>query len=973
MTEFSFPRSAELEIDVRHGLLGRDAAAPGLLQPQVVRNVEAANQTVLRILREELQHSHTFLFSTAFVTPRAIALLKQELVDFAAAGGHGTVVTSTYLRFNSPAAFAELLNLERLGLSIRVHADPAFHPKGYLFTESGLCTAMIGSSNLTENALVRNHEWNLKITAATGSDLGDQLAGLMHGQIADSEPLTQGWIDAYAADWTPPPRPTRRQRGPAAGTTAAERIEPTPMQREALAALAELRASGERRGLVISATGTGKTMLSALDVRAAGAGSTLFLVHREQILDRTIAEYRRALGGAPDDFGKLSGSSRQIGARHVFATVQTLSKPEVLNDLGPDRFDYIVVDEAHRAVADTYRRVLDHFAPRFLLGMTATPERMDGDDVYALFHHNVPYEIRLHRALEDNLLCPFHYYGVADVALDGPQSGSPQLPGATPELAVLISPDRVDHLIRAVEIYGQASVAPRGLIFCSRIDEARELSAALNRRTLRGQPLRTLALSGSDPVEDREAAVNWLQSGDLDYLLTVDVFNEGVDIPSVNQIILLRQTQSATVFVQQLGRGLRKHDSKEYVVVLDFIGNYQNNYLIPVALFGDESLHKESLNQKLAAAEESGVLPGLSSVRFDQVSQRRVLSSIADTRLDSLPNLKQAIVRLRSRLGRTPDLADFLAAESADPVLLATRRNSYPDLVEHVLRTPLGLTQAQHAWLKQLSHEILPAARGHEFEALAALLVRPALSESDLARVLVDADLPVDRTTLASVGDSFTLATHSARARERYGPPVAAITAGQLRLDDGFVAAYQQNPAFHRAVDDIVATGRTLVAQRYAGAAPFARGYQYSRAEMTRLLGWRRSHASTIYGYKIHQGVCPIFITLHKPDTVSASVRYGDRLIDPRTLQWYSRSKRRLTSPDVAPIIANSVRLEVFVQRDDADGPAHYYLGRATADHVVQTEMPGSQGQLDVVTMQLRLDQPVSSALFDYFHPTLLA
>ena len=215
--------------------------------------------------------------------------------------------------------------------------------------------------------------------------------------------------------------------------------------------------------------------------------------------------------------------------------------------------------------------------------------------------------------------------------------------------------------------------------------QARLLSDALNARTLRGRQLRTVSLGGDDPIAVRESAVEDLEAGRLDYILTVDVFNEGVDIPSVNQIIMLRQTQSAIVFVQQLGRGLRKLPDKECVIVLDFIGNYANNYLIPIARFGDESLNKESLKQHLIAAEEAGVLPGLASVRFDRVAQERVLKSIVSARLDSMPNLKNAIETLRNRLGKVPALSDFLRFDSVDPVLLATKDTSYPALVERVL------------------------------------------------------------------------------------------------------------------------------------------------------------------------------------------------------------------------------------------------------------------------------------------------
>src|SRR6185312_7923965 len=213
------------------------------------------------------------------------------------------------------------------------------------------------------------------------------------------------------------------------------------------------------------------------------------------------------------------------------------------------------------------------------LGMTATPERNDNFNVFELFDYNVPYEIRLNHALAADMLCPFHYFGIADVTY---ADGTTLADGA--ELGTLVRPERARHILKAIETYGQAGVPPRGLIFCARTDEARLLSAELNRHRLRGRELRTIALSGTDAISVREDAVNRLEAGDLDYILTVDIFNEGIDIPSINQVIMLRQTQSAIVFVQQLGRGLRKTVGKEYLIIIDFIGNYANNFMIPIAL-----------------------------------------------------------------------------------------------------------------------------------------------------------------------------------------------------------------------------------------------------------------------------------------------------------------------------------------------------------------------------------------------------
>jgi len=708
-----FTWSNGLNLDVEFGYLNPTVVSPRRHNPQIVLNTEGTS--VLRTLREELSRCESFLFSVAFVTPRAIALLKQELVDFK---GSGRIVTSDYLAFNSPDAFHELLNLEQLDIDVRIHPAKAFHPKGYVFTQAKSVTAMMGSSNLTENALVRNHEWNLKVSAALESDLGVQLADLVARQVVDSIPLTTEWIASYAEAYTPPmPRPQRV-------VVPDEPIEiggivPNTMQDVALASLSAVRSAGHDKAIVISATGTGKTILSALDVRAVDPVRLLFVVHREQILDKTISEYREVLGGSGRDYGKLTGSVKQRDRRYIFATVQTLSQPDVLSQFKPDAFDYVIIDEAHRAAAPTHRRVMEHFTPEFLLGMTATPERTDGFNVFELFDYNVPYEIRLNHALEEEMLAPFHYYGVADLTYEDGRTTTDET-----ALQVLVSPDRVDHLLNALAIYGQAGVQPRGLIFCSRVEEAQKLAEALNTRSLRGRQLRTVALSGKNSVEHREEQVAALERGELDYILTVDVFNEGVDIPTVNQVVMLRQTQSAIVFVQQLGRGLRKADGKDYLVVIDFIGNYANNFLIPIALFGDESLNKESLRQNLIAAEESGVLPGLSSVRFDRIAQERVLRSITETKIDSMQNIKKSIDLLRNRLGRMPALIDFVRFESADPVLLATKDTHYPALLERLYKTyDAGLNQTERKALELLSHEVLTARRLHE-QALVRLLLK---------------------------------------------------------------------------------------------------------------------------------------------------------------------------------------------------------------------------------------------------------
>lgn len=954
--------SGAFEADIRNGFLKSSGAAPGDYSPHLV--VNGPGRSVEHSLVESLRRADSFVFSVAFVTSSAIAQLKQHFLEFR---GSGHIVTSDFLMFNRPDVFRELLKLqEKTGISVLRHRSPAFHPKGYIFRKSNYMTAMVGSSNLTSQALSKNYEWNLKVSAATESALAIDLETAVYEQIQEAEPITEEWVERYSASFVeagPPIGGLGQTKSDAAGP-----IEPNAMQRDALHSLQQARSQGARRAVVISATGTGKTILCALDVRAAQPARFLFVVHREQILDRTIYEFMRVLGGDSEDFGKLTGSSKDFGSKYLFATVQTLAQTRILSELDPKSFDYIVVDEAHRAGAETYQRLLRHFEPDFLLGMTATPERTDGFNVFELFDYNVPYEIRLNRALEAEMLAPFHYYGVTDIEFDDGSTTT----DAT-ELQKLVSTERVEHIVRALDTYGQAGTAPRGLIFCSRKEEARELSHELSKRFLRGRELRTVALTGDDSIAERELRVNQLENGDLDYILTVDVFNEGIDIPSVNQVIMLRQTQSPIVFVQQLGRGLRLADGKDYLVVIDFIGNYNNNFMIPIALFGDETLNRESLRQRLNETVESGALPGLSSVSFDEISRDRVLLSVTQTRLDSLAQLKSALVSMQNRVGQSPALYDFYRFESVDPVLLATKAKHYPDLVERLLGEKHEFSDTESSALELISHEVFATKRLHELVLLEALLQGKHLHLSDLPALFRARGLLVSEAILKTVVDTFTLGGFSDSKVKRYRSGLVVINEGRIELEPVFSESLRNSRKFLVALNDLITTGTLLIESRYESETLFTPGLQYSRQDAAHLLGWPRKFASTIYGVKTDTalGVCAIFVTLEKSDEVSASTDYKDQLLDLATMRWFTKSNRRATSKDVAPIVRNQVELHVFVKKDDAEGTNHYYLGQAESFEAEETTMIGVKGEsLPVVSMFLRFEKPITQGLFDYFAPS---
>ena len=339
----------------------------------------------------------------------------------------------------------------------------------------------------------------------------------------------------------------------------------------------------------------------------------LFVAHTEQILRKAAEEFALVLDLDESDIGFLSGQHQDFDTRFLFATVQSLSRPYNLKELHRDAFDYIVIDEVHRSGAESYRKVIDYFTPGFLLGLTATPERTDGFDIYELFHWNVAFEIRLQAALNAKMLVPLHYYGISDYSWITDHTS----------LENRLNDERLDFITTNLEIYGFARDV-KGLIFCSSNEESHLLAEKLNSRSVHGRLLRTRALSGEHSITEHEAAIEALASGELDYLITVNIFNEGIDIPPLNQIVMMRGTESSIIFTQKLGRGLRKAEGKDHLRVLDFIGNYENSYLIPVALSGDHSGNKDNLRE-IVGGGDTPFLPATSTVNFDRIASSRIL------------------------------------------------------------------------------------------------------------------------------------------------------------------------------------------------------------------------------------------------------------------------------------------------------------------------------------------------------------
>ncbi|MUV37642.1 Type I site-specific deoxyribonuclease [Lentibacillus sp. JNUCC-1] len=945
------------------GFIDRHYGKMDTYKPRLLINNAKENEDVLTSLVEELDHCNAFIFSVAFITESGLATLKSHLLDLKHKGIKGKILTSTFLNFNQPKIFKELMKITNV--EVRLTELEGFHSKGYIFEHDQYYSLIVGSSNLTAQALKVNYEWNVKLTSYQDGEVITHFKNQFEDVWKDATPLTDAWITSYEEVYKPidyqaaskvVELPSDYDVNPLKTATS---IKPNTMQTAALAEIQQVRDEGHDKGLVISATGTGKTYLAAFDVRRVAPKRMLFVVHREQILHKAKADFQRIMGGLSKDFGILSGFHKQMDAKYLFTTIQTISKLETLKQFNRDEFDYILVDEVHKAGAASYLRVLDYFQPQFLLGMTATPERTDDFNIYELFDYNIAYEIRLQEALEEDMLCPFHYFGVTDFEYNG------EIIDDATILSKLVTDERVEHIVDKLDYYSHSGEAVKGLMFCSRKDEAVEMSKALNQRGFR-----TVALTGDHSQEERMHQVEQLENGTLDYIITVDIFNEGIDIPSINQVVMLRQTQSSIIFIQQLGRGLRKHDSKDFVTVIDFIGNYKNNYLIPIALSGDRSQNKDNIRRR---ATEASYIKGVSTVNFEEVAKKQIFKSINASNLTAMKVLKEAFTELENRLGRTPYLYDFITNHSIDPVVIAGKYKNYYALLLKMKKEIPSISTYESSVLTMLSSEVLDGKRKHELILLKLLLEQEMVPDRGYKIELEKAGCTVDEQTIESVERIFDLAFFTQTDRKKYGdrPIIEHNSDNTYSFNDAISHSLQSNPTFKDLVTDVVMSGLERN-KKYRSEKQLTRYEKYTRKDACKLLNWKKDESATIFGYKPKHQTCPIFVTYHKNDEVEASVDYGDEFISPEVFKWYTRSQRTLASEEVQKIIQaeeTNMDLHLFIKKDDDEGSGFYYLGQTVPDKSTGEQdkmLDKNEKEIPVVHMNMILDKPIEHKLYHY-------
>lgn len=931
-----------------------------------VRNTSSIN--VLDDLLKSLDQCTQFCFTVAFMTYGGVQLLLQKFKELEKRGVDGKVLTSTYQHFSEPKAIEKLQEFKNIEVRLLdKQFDGGLHAKGYLFIQGELVEVYIGSSNLTTSALKENIEWNVKITKSVHDSFVKDVLRDYEQLWETAGPLTDELLHVYKQSYQRFKNFEKENLILLDDVmTDREEIIPNQMQQEAMKRLQSLRKRGEKKALVIAATGTGKTYMSAFDVKQFSPNKILFIVHREEILRSAKETFEKVIPGVST--GLYTGNEKDQSVDYLFATIQTMSRS--YKHYPKDFFDYIIFDEAHHVGGETYQRLLDYFEPEFLLGMTATPERCDDFNIFECFGGHVALEIRLREALEENLIIPFHYFGIHDIeGIDLSDVKLDQIQEITKRLKVN---ERVDFIIEQMSLFGHDGEFRKALGFCVSVGHAEYMTEKFNEAGIV-----SACLTGKNTPEERQSVIKRLEADEdpLEIIFTVDIFNEGVDIPAINLVLMLRPTQSPIIFIQQLGRGLRKQENKEFLTVLDFIGNHSKSFLTAIALNGDRFYDKDSL--KVAVSTGFSDIPGESFIILDSISKEQILRQLDTENFNSMTYLKEVYQEFK-RMNReqTPYmLIDYLKYEGApDPIPFIKKEKTYLGFIAKVDKDPFisSLLQCEEfiKVLKEWSGQ-LPLKRPYEFIILKYFLTHLHENHIDLEIAEYEILKYVESVNEESVKHALQCLSqtyYDATEINQY------LKLGEY-IGDSFIIApifnqLRQAPHFKPYLEDVLSYGLVRYQEEFGDSdygIPYFKLYEsYTMKEVAKLANYDKKHSAfrgsglLTFGNEFF-----LFVDLHKEEDIKESINYQDKFINQEIFQWQTPNATFQDSERGQKIVKNKdygVKLHVFIRKfKQMDGviQPYIYIGKGNAI--------SAEGNKPI-TVHLQLEHPMPQSLYLEFN-----
>ena len=832
--------------------------------------------TFLSTIQANLRMCKEFRFSVSFIKKAGLVLLAKDIEEAIGRGAKGHLITSTYQNFTDVESLNFFLRLSNAYSNFECHLDDecfidernystnGFHTKGYIFDFEDRCEVIVGSSNITRYALLKNIEWDLVVDCKKQDDTYKSICLEFQDLWNKTYELSQEHINLYAQKIN-----FAIERWDMDYDLVEHLIKPNYMQRKALKELNRYRAIGETKALVISATGSGKTYLAAFDALNFNPNRLLYVVHEGSILKKSLETFQEVFGGLKS-CGMYNGEKKELEADFIFST--NVSMRGALELFNPKEFDYIIIDECHHAVADTYQQIINYFEPEFLLGLTATENRMDNKDVVELFGNNIPYELRLRDAIINDLIVPFHYFGIRDELINYGLSDSDER-----RLIAQISDERnCDFITQQIEAHRPAGQKLKALAFCRNIQHARMMSENL------GEHYHTTYLSGRNNTGERIRAFNDLQDEGkkLEILFAVDILNEGVDIPAVNMVLFLRPTESSTIFIQQLGRGLRKFPNKNYVTILDFIGNsYRRSVHIALALGSlskgyilEKKLLKKMVREDFASLglKDYGV-----SVTIDDLSKEEIINHIENENFNLPKYLKKDYQNFKSFLNTPtyPKHMDYINSDYAPNLLKfmkikidGKKTNSYYGFLKGIGEDISSFSEEQINVINYLS-DLLPLVRRHEFLILRCI-IDGNKSEASICSLLKQS---ISNYTPEQYEHALKFLIER-RVLTRYN--------GTLEL------CCDLEPEFNEFVSDLLEYGISQYAVRYKNDEDFLlyQDYRQDQALLKILENPYHNQLGTYY----KNGNMYIFAGLKKDSSVLEHLNYKDKFLDKETFQWES-------------------------------------------------------------------------------------
>lgn len=985
----------ELKNGLSAAYINGSLAANLVYKPAFISNNPEEGKNPISSVEDELLRCEEFQISVAFITLGGVTPLLQTLKELEKKGVKGQILTTNYLDFSEPRALEKLNGLKNITLKMYdVEADGnGFHTKGYIFKKEEIYRIIIGSSNMTSAALTVNKEWNTKLVSTENGEVAKEIVEEFQ-KLWDSENalLYDDFYEVYKERYNIIKHQREIAKSEEIPSLEQYRLKPNSMQERFIANLRKILEQGEERALLISATGTGKTYASAFAMRELGFKRVLFLVHRGQLARQTKKSYEKVFAKSVS-LGLVGAGYHEYDADYVFATIQTLNRDEHLLQYDKNAFDCIILDEAHHVPADTYQKVMKHFTPKLWLGMTATPDKRDdnieGRNVYELFDHQIAYEIRLQQAMEENLLCPFHYFGITDLAIIGDDEE------ASRDFSVLTSDERVKHIINEADYYGYSGDKVKGLIFCSSIKETEELSEKFNHmiNPSTGQKFRTIALNGSASEQERQNAFERLAMNKedatadhepLDYIFSVEILNEGVDIVEVNQVIMLRPTQSPIVFIQQLGRGLRKAYGKEYVVILDFIGNYNNNFMIPIALSGDRTYNKDNIRRYIM--EGGRVIPGASTVHFDEISRKRIFVSVDKANFSDIKLIRENYTNLKNKLGHIPRLLDFDDYGEMDVIRIFDNNSLgsyYKFLVKYEKEYKIRLSENEEKVIEFVSKKLANGKRIQELRMLKRMLAYARGSSklglfAGLSEDMKEYGKIVSQNQKENIVNVMTNEFPAGSGKKTYSQCVFIEDDGTDYKPTKTFMQMLLNDKFYEMLQELVEFGIRRYERNYKNTykqTDLVLYQKYTYEDVCRLLNWEQNEVPlNIGGYKFDKKTktFPVFINYDKSENISDTTKYEDHFIPGSRdrLIAISKSGRTLKSEDVQNFLKakeRGIQVELFVRKnkDDKISKEFYYLGHMTASGNTK-EFTMVNTEKTAVEIEWILDVPVREDIYEY-------